>query len=297
MGSPSGKISRRCERFEQYFVGMVAIAVGLAVTSVSLLGPLVFSIIRYRWAPYSSTIVMGQDLIHLFLVVPICLVGGFLRLRNSPGAKYLLITLGPYLMYQFLLLAIAPEWAHPAYTTVNYTSQNFFWLYLIVVTGGLLILFDSLVQVLPEETPQFNPKIMNAIYVYIVLFAVVLSILWISQITAAVSAGGAGNYERAPTVFWWIRIFDLGIVIPLAIISLYAYATRRRTGGYGILLLGVGSLMLAFPVVAGSLLFVFFLVPKSANIMEVGFFVLMTVPIFPAFIYIVKPKFRARCES
>jgi hypothetical protein len=272
-------------------MGTVAIVVGLAVASTSLLGPLVFSVIRYRWAPYSSTIVMGQDFFHLFLVVPICLAGGFLRLRNSPKAKFLLITLGPYLIYQFLLLAIAPEWAHPAYTMVSHTSQNFFWLYLIVIAGGLLILFDSLSQVLPEESPRFSPGIVKAIFAYVALFAVILSFLWVSQILTVSSAGGAVNYDRAPTVFWWIRIFDLGLVIPLAIISLYTYATRPRTGGYGILLLGMGSLMLAFPVVAGSLLFAYFLIPNSANALEVGFFVLMTVPIFPAYIYLVKPRF------
>ncbi len=255
------------------------------------------AVARPRITPYSITVVMGQDFFHLLLVVPICVVGGYLRLRNSPRAKYLLITLGPYLMYQFPLLAIAPEWAHPAYGALPYTSQNFFWLYLIIAAGGLILLFDSLAQVLPEKSPQFNSAIINCIFGYILLFAVILSILWISQIFAAISREGLASYDRAPTVFWWIRIFDCGIVIPLAIMSLYAYSTRRRTGGYGILLLGVGSLMLAFPVVAGSLVFVFFLVPGSANFVEVGFFVLMTVPIFPAFIYLVKPKLRVGCES
>jgi hypothetical protein len=275
--------------FERYAIGSLSIVVGLAIAAVSILGPLVLSIIRYRWSDYSILIVMGQDLIHLVLVVPICIIGGILRLIGNARSKYLLIAIGPYLIYQFLLLAIAPEWAHPDYSTQNPTSQNYFWLYIIIATGGLFIMLDSLSQFAQQKAPELSRKLVNAIFIYIIVFAVILATIWITQIAKVLAAGSAVKaYYRSPTVFWWIRIFDLSIVIPLALISVYAFVTRKTSGGYRLLLLGVGSLLLAFPVVAGSQLYTYLMLPGATSIVEIVFFLIMTLPIFPSYIYLAR---------
>ena len=288
--------------FERYAIGSLSMAVGFAIAAVSILGPLILGMIRYRWSDYSILTVMGQDLIHLFLVVPICIIGGILRLIENPRSKYLLIVLGPYLMYQFLLLAIAPEWAHSDYATQNSTSQNYFWLYIIIAAGGLFIMLDSLSQFSEEKAPELNRKLVNAIFVYIIVFAVILATIWVMQIAKVLAEGSAVKaYYRAPTVFWWIRIFDLSIVIPIALVSVYAFVTRKTSGGYGLLLLGVGSLLLAFPVVAGSQLYTYLMLPGASSIVEIVFFVIMTLPIFPSYVYLAQglvqtPEFKIEVQ-
>ena len=275
--------------FERYAIGLLAIATGLAIASVSVLGPLVLGIIRYRWSDYSIRIVMGQDLIHLLLVVPICLIGGLLRLIGNTKSRFLLVVLGPYLIYQFLLLAIAPEWAHPDYAAQIPTSQYYFWLYILVATGGLVIMLDSLSQFRQEKTPELNRTLTTSIFIYIFAFAVILSTIWIVQIARVLSEGNAAKpYFRSPTVFWWIRRFDLSIVIPLALASVYAFVTRKNSGGYGLLLLGTGSLLLAFPVVAGSQLYTYIVLPGASNIIEIIFFLVVTLPIFPSYLYLAR---------
>jgi hypothetical protein len=280
--------------FEQYAVGSVAVLVGLAIGAVSILGPLALDLIRYRWSAYSILIVAGQDLIHLFLIAPICLAGGSLRIIGSPRSKYLLVAVGPYLIYQFALLAIAPEWAHADYASQSATSQNFFWLYVVIVFGGLLFTFDSLSQLLPERTPPLNRSVLTIIFLYTVAFTAFLSVLWISQILNVLTDGVTVQaYFRAPTVFWWIRIFDLGAVVPLILLSLYAFITRRGSGGYALLLLGVGSLMSAAPVLAGSQIYAYTALPASGNLAEVLFFSAVALPVFPCYIYLIRHIFRA----
>jgi succinate dehydrogenase/fumarate reductase cytochrome b subunit len=164
---------------------------------------------------------------------------------------------------------------------------------MIAIVGGFLILFDSLSHLFPEKAPEFNRTVLCSILVFILLFVTLLAWIWISQILRVLAAGNAvENYYRAPTVFWWIRIFDLSIVIPLACISMYAFVTRKNSGGYGLLLLGVGSLLLAFPVVAGSQLYAYAMTPSLSTGIEIVFFVVLTVPIFPSYFYLVKGKWK-----
>lgn len=281
--------------FEQYAVGTAAVLVGLAIAAVSILGPLALGIIRYRWSAYSIQVVSGQDLIHLFFLVPICLAGGLLRIMGSPKSRYLLIAVGPYLIYQFALLAIAPEWANPDYAGQTSTSQNFFWLYAMIVFGGLLLTFDSLSQLLPEGVPQLNRKVLRGILLYTVAFAVLLLALWLVQIANVLANGVAVKaYYRAPTVFWWIRIFDIAAVVPLILLSSYAFITRRNSGGYALLLLGVGSLMLAAPVIAGSQIYAFITLPESGNIVEILFFSVVTLPVFFCYSYLIRHIFKTQ---
>ena len=279
--------------FERYAVGSVAVLVCLAIASVSILGPLALGLIHYRWSAYSTLIVAGQDLVHLFIIAPLCLIGGVLRMMRSPKSKYLLVAVGPYLIYQFALLAVAPEWAHPDYASQAATSQNFFWIYAIAVFGGLLFTFDSLSQLLPEPPPALSRRVLAAICLYTVAFAVFLSILWISQIFRVLASGATiPAYYRAPTVFWWIRILDLSAVVPLVLLSLYAFITRRNSGGYALLLLGVGSLMSAAPVLAGSQLYAYAALPTSGNMVEVLFFSAVALPVFPCYFYLIRHIFR-----
>ena len=259
------------------------------MAAISILGPLLLKIIRYRWPTYSSTIVMGQDFVHLILLVPTCIIGGILKLKGNARSIFFLITLGPYLIYQFPLRAITPEWSHPDYAGISATSQNYFWLSLIVGAGGLIILADSLSKL---NTLSISSKKLNTIKIivfYLILFVLIIAALWISQILSAIADPWTNkSYLRAPTVFWWIRIFDLSILIPLVLISIYAFVFRRNNGGYGMLLLGTGTLMLAFPVIGGSLLFTYFLVPGETKIQELIFFLAMCIPIWPTYIHLVR---------
>jgi hypothetical protein len=123
------------------------------------------------------------------------------------------------------------------------------------------------------------------------LFALILAFFWISQILKALSASaGMSDYVRAPTIFWWVRIFDLGVFIPLIIISSYVFLTRPHTGGYAIMLMMMGALMLAFPVIAGSVLFTILFSQQTADIQGFIFFFIMTLPIFPSYFYLIKEK-------
>ncbi|HUI72190.1 MAG TPA: hypothetical protein VL354_16845 [Spirochaetia bacterium] len=122
-----------------------------------------------------------------------------------------------------------------------------------------------------------------------------LSVLWISQILNVLAVGVAVKaYYRAPTVFWWIRIFDIAAVVPLVLLSLHAFVTRRDSSGYAFLLLAVGSLMAAAPVIAGSQIYTLATLPGSVSLIEVLFFSAGTLPVFPCYGYLVKQAITTR---
>ena len=84
------------EIFERYVVGLTAIVVGFVIAIISILGPLGLDIIQYASSESAITQGMGQDLVNLVLVTPLCLIGGFLYISRRENAKYLLILVPLY---------------------------------------------------------------------------------------------------------------------------------------------------------------------------------------------------------
>ena len=70
------------EIFERYIVGLTAIVVGFTIALISILGPIGLDIIKYASSESAITQGMGQDLVNLVLVTPLCLIGGFLYISK-----------------------------------------------------------------------------------------------------------------------------------------------------------------------------------------------------------------------
>src|SRR6056297_1525686 len=129
--------------FERVFIGITAIATGIGLAAMAAMGPLWLGIIQYKTSPSAIYQFIGQDMVHLFVMAPVCIIGGILRLLGRDRAKYLLILTPPYLIYTILCFGMGMEWSHPDYTG---NSEHYFFLFLGLLIGGFLLLFDSLGQ-------------------------------------------------------------------------------------------------------------------------------------------------------
>jgi hypothetical protein len=279
----------KVDLFERYFVSIIAIVCALALDILSLSGPLLLNIIEYKSS--QSAIIQGQaqDFVNLVLIAPICFIGGILLLKNNENAKYFLILVPLYtIFYTGVAYAIFPEWSHPAYTG---NSEQFFWLYWLLISSGIIILLKSFSMFTPDDTPVYNRRNLKIYLSLMIIFISIFIMLWISEIQTVLTTGNtsSGSYSDAPNLFWIIKTIDLGITLPLGIISLYLFWTRTKQA-YPLILLFFGyfvSITTAVFVMA-----VFMLLNNDPSLQEGGIviFTILMVLAWIGFFYLIKDK-------
>ncbi len=209
--------------FERAFVGLAAIAAGLALVFLAVQGPLIRGVITYKTAPGIMGQLVGQDAVNLALVSPLLLVGGTLLLFRKAVAKDLLIATPLFLVYFVLSYTIGWEWSSTAYSG---NSERYFFLYLFVLIAALVILLYAL-SVFPQSVESRFKKGGLAVYSAVfVLFLLVFAGMWAKEAREVIATGTSRGYEIAPTAFWLVRVFDLGFSIPLGLISVYLLWAR-----------------------------------------------------------------------
>ena len=283
------KSEKRHEIFEKYVIGLTAIVVGLTIAAISILGPIGLDIIKYASSESAITQGMGQDLVNLVLITPICLIGGFLYITDRGNAKYFLILVPLYsLLYTGLAYGLFPEWSHPVYTG---NSEQFSILFYIVIIGSLLLLVSTLPMFSPEDAPDFNKRNLTIYITLMTIFLVLFAFMWIGEYLEVLATGdtSTGSYSEAPTIFWVVRYFDLGITIPLGFIGLYLLYTRTKQA-YPIMLLFFGFFVTISSAVVGMA--VVMLLKNDPNFQAEGLLIFPVLGIlaWTGFFYLIKSK-------
>jgi hypothetical protein len=212
--------------FERYFVALLAIISGLILIDLAVEGPLLLHHIQYKAAAVINNQLVGQDAVNLFLLSPLLIAGGIALLMRKREAAYLLAMTPLYLIYYVLSYTIGWEWGSALYTG---NSEQYIFHFLFILISSLIILLYSL-SLFPSQMDTTFPK--KGLLVYSLLFSLFLGMfgaMWIKGIVEVMRTGTTLGYEMAPTVFWLVRVFDLGFSIPLGFISLYLLWTRPRT--------------------------------------------------------------------
>lgn len=222
----------------RYFVGAVAFVSAIAVALISLLGPLVLGEIHYRTNQSGIWQIQGADFANLLLMVPLLLIGGALHLMRREGAKYFLVLPPLTLIITGLSLGVGNEWSNPAYTG---NVEQYWWLYLTVIIGGLLLLVASMSMFTRKDAPEFNRKSLRTYVGIMSLLLLVFAAMWVSETMQVASTGdtSSGSYKDAPTVFWIVRYLDLGGTIPLGFLALYLLLSNPKRA-YSMILLFYG---------------------------------------------------------
>ena len=211
----------------------------LVLIVMAALGPLGNGDIQYRTSQSGEWQIMGQDLTDIFLIAPLLLIGGALQLMRRDSAKYFLVLTPITLAYTGLSVGVGQEW-----TSYLGNAENYFWIFLALVVGGLVLLVGTLPQFTDHETPAFSKRGLR-LFVALTALALLFFIkMWLGQITEVVGNGDLadGSYSDASNAFWIIRYLDLGVCVPLGFLALFMLLSRPAKA-YGIVLLFFGFLI------------------------------------------------------
>jgi hypothetical protein len=198
-------------------VGLLVLGVGLSVNS--LLGPLVFDVIRYHVSTSLGNQTIGIDAMTLAVVAPICFVLGWLRLVGSTrlsSSGVAVLSLAPALFAAYMI----PQYViGPDYLGLPGNSQRFFLLHLalFIVSAALSILAWTSIE--PNELPRTTRRTDRIAAA--VLFAGAVFLVFGLHLSGVVDGLQRSPSNSAflddPTAFWFVKLLDLGIIVPASI--------------------------------------------------------------------------------
>ncbi len=219
-----------------YVTGAVALLCAAVLIAMAALGPSGTEDIEYRTSQSGTWQVMGQDLADLFLIAPLLLIGGTLQLMRRDFAKYFLVLTPLTLMYTGFSLGVGQEW-----TLYDGNAETYYWMFMTLIIGGLLLLIGVLPRFGPGEGTGFQRKRLIIFVLVMGLVMLMFAGMWVGQINEVIATGDLsdGSYTDSPNVFWTIRFLDLGICVPLGFVSLFLLL-RRPEKGYPLVLLFFG---------------------------------------------------------
>ncbi|MHA2000583.1 MAG: hypothetical protein ACTSVU_00655 [Promethearchaeota archaeon] len=277
---------------ERLFIGILAIICGSILAYISIIGPLGFSILEHRTSPSGIYQTMGQDLANLVLLVPLLLFGGITHILKKPYSKYFLILTPIYLLYMALSYAIGQEWSCTEYQG---NIELYFYLFLVLIIGGVILLIYCLSSFDSKDAPEFKPK---SLKIYATLFSIALlvfALMWIKEVNEVIITGdtASGSYSSAPTIFWVIRAFDLGISVPLGFISTYLLLKKPKQY-YSLLLLSYGFFITM--IMAVNCMGFVMLSHNDPEFQSGGLFmfVSMALLVFLGFFFLIKGKLKKK---
>lgn len=198
-------------------IALVVLAAGLAVNS--LLGPLVFDVIRYRWSETIDNQGIGLDAVALFIVAPLCLVSAWLISRERPAGYALALGPASFALYMLPQYVIGPE-----YMAMPGNNERFFALHyaLFIVAGAAFLLaWNSLRSV---DLPELTAAQRRGAAGFLLAFPLFLVFaMYLKSFADALSGNPTGTeYVDNPTPFWVISFLDLAIAAPAAAVSGWA---------------------------------------------------------------------------
>lgn len=180
----------------------------------------------YYWDTVSSTAQMqANDLITLVLGLPLLLISFILTLRGSLRGRILLSGTLAFILYTYITMAFGAQFNAFFLVYVALFSLSLFSFVLVLMS------FD-----IPDLPSRFTEKLPRRRIAGLLFFAAAfLSLAWGSRVAATFTPGAVPALENTTSMF--IQVMDLGIIVPVCILS-GILLLRRRPWGY--LLASVG---------------------------------------------------------
>lgn len=276
-----------------YVLGSVAVVCAAALILIAVLGPAVFGIIHYRTSQSGIWQTQAFDITDLIVLVPLLLAGGVSAFLKRRSSKFLLILTPITLMYVGVSYGLGQEWGNVAYTG---NSEAYYWLFLILVVGGLILLMGSLSNFSAEDAPAFKKKWLRLYVAVMAVFILMFAAMWISQISQVVSTGNtaADDYLSAPNGWWVVKFLDLGFSIPIGFIALLLLLSKPKKA-YPLVLLFFGFFItLGTAVNASAIIMVMNHDPSVAGSNAGGLviFPVLGVLAYAGLFYLIKDKLK-----
>jgi len=189
--------------------GCFLLAAGLAANS--LLGPLAFGIIDYRYTETFENQAIGLDAFALAIAGPLLLAAGALALRGHVAAAF--VALGPSLMAAYML----PQYVLGGhYNAQPGNNEDFFLLHLGLFILSAAVAVAAWLSVDASRLPPASARSRRWTGVLMLAVAAFLALRYLPVLMDVWRDRPSEEYLEDPVAFWLIAFMDLGIVMPAA---------------------------------------------------------------------------------
>jgi hypothetical protein len=195
-------------------LALVLLGTAAGAAAVAVIGPLGLGLLQHRTSSSGEAQLVGADLAALVVVVPVCLVVAVLAWRGHPAAAPLALAPAGYATYTYTQYALGQE-----FLQLPGNVERFFPLLLgLVVLGGAgLVLGWTGSGHLPPVPSRLEP-VAGVVLVVLAVFLVV-GLHLPTLVDAMGPAPQDPEYLGAPTAFWLVKVMDLGLLVPLSLLT------------------------------------------------------------------------------
>ena len=246
---------------------LLATALGVGIACATLLGPLVLGVMEYRTSPTTLNQLLGADAAGLFVIAPLCLVAAYLVFRGHHAGAPLAAGIGVYALYTYAQVIVGQE-----YLRLPGNVERFFPFLL-----GIFILAEATLVLawrqLPPEPPRApRPLERRTGWVLLLLAAfLVVGLHLRTMLTAWTDPQSLTEYASAPTPFWLVKLMDLGVIVPVAVVTGIGLLRRSRSARRVLYPLLTGYTCLAISVTAMAVVMLARDDPDASVALAVGF--------------------------
>lgn len=264
------------------FISTLVIAALIAVTSIyGLHNSNAYILETANWAAQSR----AQDLINLFIVVPILLVSAILAYKKSLAAYLIWLGNLAFIIYSFILYVFF----------VHFNAM--FLLYSAILGATVYLLIYSLVSVDLEKIKASIPlsaKLIKIISIFMTALGGLFYLVWLKDIIPSLLGSKVPNsITEAGLVTNGVYVIDIAILLPALILSGY-YLRKNKAIGYVL----TGMLLPFSLIMMISIAFIIYYLgikglPTDSNVLSVfGFLSLLTLIITVLYYNNIKKSLR-----
>ncbi|HEV8447801.1 MAG TPA: hypothetical protein VGQ44_13310 [Gemmatimonadaceae bacterium] len=206
-------------------VGATLIALGAAIASNAVLGPLVLGVIRIHESPAMETQLLGGELTSLFIAAPLAIAAGIAWWRGDRLAPFLAAGPSAYALYTYVQFVLVPD-----YSRYPGNNENYFFLYLSLVIAGWTMLLAAC-RAIAAGAPRIDTRLARTTGAAMLAVGSSFALAWVGSIVRLSNPPLPTEYLEHPTAFWLIRLMDLGFVIPASLTTGWLLVRGAESAG------------------------------------------------------------------
>jgi len=203
------------------------IVLGLLIATSSILGPLVLGIVTFHVSAGAEAQLVGGEVVSLFIVAPLAVIAGVLWWRGSALAPTLALGPAAYSLYMYVQYVVGPQ-----YERYPGNNEYAFPLYLTLIILSWSIGLRAWRALATIPLPHLSSGTRRTLAALMLVLNVMFAFAWIGSIVTVLAGPSTSPawqaYQKDQTLFWLVRIMDLGFVIPASFVVAVGLLRRAK---------------------------------------------------------------------
>lgn len=215
----------------------LSFVLAIGITVAAILGPLLTDTIRFHLPDSLVVQYEGGEVVTLVLAVPLLLLAGWLWLRHDRLAAALAFGPAAYAAYTFVTAIVGQEYGrYPG------NAERAFFLYVALIALGMAVAVNALADLLQQPAPEPPAGLRRVTATIFLLVAAFFALSWTAQALQVYRGEASDEYTLGPTLFWLIKMLDLGFLVPAMLtvgVGLLRRSALAARVAYGMVLYAV----------------------------------------------------------